>query len=38
MGMLLRRHKPAKEQEPEKAPVSQKAEPRKKPTKAKNKE
>lgn len=40
MGMLLRRHKPKKEQEPVKAPVSytEKAEPKKKNTKAKAKE
>ena len=37
MGMLLRRHKPVKEQEPAKTPESQKAEPKKKPAKAKEK-
>lgn len=37
MGMLLRRHKPAKEQESAKAPESQKAELKKKPAKAKEK-
>lgn len=38
MGMLLRRHKPKKEQEPAKVPVSEKAEPKKRNTKAKEKE
>lgn len=37
MSMLLRRHKPVKEQESAKAPESPKAEPKKKPVKTKEK-